>query len=355
MPGPPSTVKRFLTLALACLAGYFLFWPVPFDPARWVPPPIEEPAATPTSFATASPWGVLGLGPEDIARGHDGAWYTGLDDGRIVSLIQDGTRRVVGTTGGRPLGIRQLPDGALVVADAFRGLLRVEQDGAVRVLADSVNGHRLTYPDALDLAPDGTIWMSDASARHPHPSGAVLDFWDARPTGRLLQYDPAIGRTTVALDSLDFANGVAVGPDGAYVLVNETLSSRITRLWITGPRAGSRDVFIEHLPGLPDNLSYDGAGMFWVALYGERTQAINRVRALAPLLRRILYRVPERLRLRGVEKIGWVLGIDTSGTIRYNLVDRSGATGPVTSVIADHESLYLGSLLDSTIRRVRKP
>jgi hypothetical protein len=114
-------------------------------------------------------------------------------------------------------------------------------------------------------------------------------------------------------------------------------------------------VFIEHLPGIPDNLSYDGAGMFWVALYGERTAEMNRVRGLSPVLRRILYRVPERLRLSGVGKIGWVMGIDTSGVIRYNLVDRSGVTGPITSVIADHESLYLGSLLDNTVRRTKRP
>ena len=348
-------MRRVLTLALACLAGYFLFWPVPFDPARWVSPPVARPAADPVSYSAQTPWPILGPGPEDITRGHDGLWYTGLDDGRILALSQDGTSRVVATTGGRPLGVRQLPDGALVVADAFRGLLRVEQGGTVRVLADSVNGYRMVYADAVDVAPDGTIWMSDASRRHPHPDGAEFDFMEARPTGRLLQYDPAIGRITVALDSLDFANGVALGPEGAYVLVNETLSSRITRLWLTGPRAGTREVFIEHLPGIPDNLSYDGAGMFWVALYGERTAEMNRVRALSPLLRRMLYRVPERLRLHNVELIGWVMGIDTAGVIRHNLVDRSGTTGPITSVLADHESLYLGSLLDSTIRRIPKP
>lgn len=350
-----TRLRRWLTILLLCLAAYFLFWPVPFDPARWVSPPVARPPADPVSFTTEAPWGVLGPGPEDVTRGHDGAWYTALDDGRVLALNQDGTSREVGRTGGRPLGLRQLPDGSLVIADAFRGLLRMEQSGAVRVLADSVNGYRMVYPDAVDLATDGTIWMSDASARNPHPKGAEFDFLEARPTGRLLQYDPAIGRITVALDSLDFANGVALGPEGAYVLVNETLSSRITRLWLTGPRAGSRDVFIQHLPGIPDNLSYDGAGMFWVALYGERTDEMNKVRSLSPMLRRILYRVPERLRLSGVGKIGWVMGIDTAGVIRYNLVDRSGVTGPITSVIADHESLYLGSLLDNTIRRTKRP
>lgn len=351
MPGP----KRVFALALAGLAAYFLFWPVPFEPARWVSPPTTRPAADPVSFSAESPWPGLGPGPEDVTRGHDGLWYTGLDDGRILAINPDGTSRIIANTGGRPLGIRQLPDGALIVADAFKGLLQVEQDGSVRVLADSVNGRRMVYPDAVDLAPDGTIWMSDASARNPHPKGAEFDFMEARPSGRLLQYDPAIGRITVMLDSLDFANGVALGPEGAYVLVNETLSSRITRLWLTGGKAGRRDVFVEHLPGIPDNVSYDGAGMFWVALYGERTDEMNSVRNLSPILRRILYRVPERLRLSGVEKIGWVMGIDTAGVVRHNLVDRSGQTGPITSVIADHESLYLGSLLDTTIRRIRKP
>jgi len=69
------------------------------------------------------------------------------------------------------------------VADAFNGLLRVEPDGTTRVLADSAGGLRMGYPDALDLAPDGTIWMSDTSLRHRHPGGATLDFWEARPSG----------------------------------------------------------------------------------------------------------------------------------------------------------------------------
>src|SRR6188474_1628991 len=148
MPGP---LKRLLAIGLACVAGYFLFWPVPFDPARWSSPPIARPAAKPVAFTAEAPWSVVGPGPEDITRGHDGLWYTGLDDGRILALNQDGTSRVVATTGGRPLGVRQLPDGSLIVADAFKGLLRVDQAGSVSVLVDSVNGRRMVYPDAVDL------------------------------------------------------------------------------------------------------------------------------------------------------------------------------------------------------------
>src|SRR4026208_547728 len=143
MPGP---LKRLLAIGLACVAGHFLFWPVPFDPARWASPPIARPAAKPVAFTAEAPWSVVGPGPEDITRGHDGLWYTGLDDGRILPLNQDGTSRVVATTGGRPLGVRQLPDGSLIVADAFQGLLRGDQAGPVGGARDSGEGRRQGEP-----------------------------------------------------------------------------------------------------------------------------------------------------------------------------------------------------------------
>lgn len=53
-------------------------------------------------------------------------------------------------TGGRPLGLELLPDGALLVCDAERGLLRVDlADGTARVLADSVAGEGLQCANGL--------------------------------------------------------------------------------------------------------------------------------------------------------------------------------------------------------------
>ena len=42
----------------------------------------------------------------------------------------------------------------------------------------------------------------------------------------------------VFADQLLFANGVAVGPDDAYVLVNETAAYRVMRYWLKGEKAG---------------------------------------------------------------------------------------------------------------------
>lgn len=41
---------------------------------------------------------------------------------------------------------------------------------------------------------------------------------------------------------------------------------RCKKFYIEGPRKGSVDIFVENLPGFPDNVRYDGEGRYWIAL-----------------------------------------------------------------------------------------
>ncbi|MGH9937280.1 MAG: hypothetical protein ACREAM_13620, partial [Blastocatellia bacterium] len=80
--------------ALVGLAAYLLFWPVPIAPIAWTPSP--NPGQTGAFAQNArSAWNdgfrslqkliaEAGLGPEDVTRGADGFFYTGLQDGRIL-------------------------------------------------------------------------------------------------------------------------------------------------------------------------------------------------------------------------------------------------------------------------------
>ena len=56
----------------------------------------------------------------------------------------------------------------------------------------------------------------------------------------------------------------AMGPADGSVLVNEWAGYRITRLWLTGPKRGKRETFIDNLPGYPDNIHRDATGLYWV-------------------------------------------------------------------------------------------
>ena len=81
------------------------------------------------------------IGPEHIEVGPDGKLYTGVLSGAILRMNPDGSGvDVVADTGGRPLGLAFDAGGRLIVADALRGLLTVQPDGAVSVLLDEYRG-----------------------------------------------------------------------------------------------------------------------------------------------------------------------------------------------------------------------
>ena len=68
----------------------------------------------------------------------DGRLYTGLQDGRVVRMLADGSGvETFVQTGGRPLGMKFDAGGNLIVADAFRGLLSISPERKITVLADN--------------------------------------------------------------------------------------------------------------------------------------------------------------------------------------------------------------------------
>ena len=69
----------------------------------------------------------------------------------------------------------------------------------------------------------------------------------------------------VLLDKLWFGNGVAISPDEDFVVVAESHSSRLMKVWLKGENKGKSEVFFEGLPGAPDNLSYDNESI-WIPL-----------------------------------------------------------------------------------------
>jgi sugar lactone lactonase YvrE len=223
----------------------------------------------------------------------------------------------------------------------------------VTVLTDSVNGQPLKLVDDLDIASDGTIWFSNASQRFGHED-YLLDFWEGGATGQLLTYEPRSRTTRVRLAGLRFANGVALGPEDAFVLVNETMAARISRLWLTGPGAGKRDIFADGLPGHPDNLSFNGRDLFWVAFPSTRSPAFDRL-APRPWARKLLLRLPDSWVKVVPPPVGWVAAFGIDGQARYSIRDDSGRYTDVTSVNERDDKLYLGSLKMSAIASLDAP
>lgn len=292
---------------------------------------------------------VVGTGPEDVALDGEGRVVTCVEDGRVLRLSPDrGSVEVVADTGGRPLGVEVDRDGTYVVSDAHRGLLRVDPADATVTVLDGSPG----LCDNATIAADGTIWFSDSSARFPleHYKADLLEH---SGTGRLLRRHPD-GRTEVALEGLHFANGVALAADESFVVVVETGAYRITRLWLTGPDAGTSDRLVDNLPGFADNLVLGGDGLFWVAIASPRNALVDWLASRNPLLRKAVWSLPDALQPKPADT-AWVQAWSPTGDLVHDFQARVPGLKTVTGVRERDGVVWLGSLTGSAIGTFRLP
>lgn len=146
-------------------------------------------------------------------------------------------------------------------------------------------------PNGVAVARNGDFYWSDTASDFIFEDAiqALL----CNPSGRLLHYSRAEGRSRVLIDEVYGANGVVLSPDESFVLVGELGGQLIRRYYLKGPKAGTHDVFVDGLPGAVDNLNGDATG-FWVGLViaaDESNPSFIGMLAPFPNLRRLLVRL----------------------------------------------------------------
>jgi len=361
---PRLRILRQLALAVAIafvgLLAYLCLWPVPIEPVAWpasTPPGFTGVFAPNTRLANLHTIDIgAEHGPEHIAIGPDGKLYAAMTSGNLLRMDLDGkNQEVIANTHGRVLGFDFDAQGRMVVADAMQGLLAISAIGGVTVLTDHVSPtDPIGYADAIVVAPDGTIYFTDASTRFlPARWGgtyeaSVFDILEQSATGRVLAYEPSTARTRIVAHGLSFANGIALASDGATLFVAETGRYRI---WKIDGRARELDVrsgspqarvLLDNLPGYPDNLMRGRDGRIWAGLFKPRNPAADSL-AEKPFLRKVLVRLPRSLLPLG-QSYGHVFAIDEEGHVVEDLQDPSGAYPEATSATETADRLYIHSL-----------
>jgi len=312
-------------------------------------------------------------GPESIVV-RDGVLYTGTADGKIVR-IQDGVINTVARLGqppcgawddeptcGRPLGMRFDKQGHLIVVDAYLGLFKVDvTSGHVEKLYGStepINGKLPRFLNDLDIAEDGTIYISDSSTKWDRRNNRMA-VYENRPDGRLLKFNPKTSTMTEIKSGFYLLNGVQLSPDGDFLLLSETTRCRIFKYHLHGGRKGQLEVFADNLPGLPDNIRPSSGGGYWVSMAVARLPGFELpgydFLASKPWLRRIMTKVftPERLIRMIGRPYGLLLELDQSGKVIRSLHDPRGKTIPAVSEVEDVGGvLYMGSYFSPFIGKL---
>ncbi|MBV99915.1 Adipocyte plasma membrane-associated protein, partial [Eschrichtius robustus] len=208
--------------------------------------------------------------------------FTGTADGRVVKL-ENGEVETIARFGsgpcktrddepacGRPLGIRAGPNGTLFVADAYKGLFEVNPwKREVKLLLSSetpIEGRKMSFVNDLTVTRDGRkIYFTDSSSKWQRRDYLLL-VMEGTDDGRLLEYDTETKEVKVLLDHLRFPNGVQLSPAEDFVLVAELTMARIRRFYVSGLMKGGADLFVENLPGFPDNIRASSSGGYWVGM-----------------------------------------------------------------------------------------
>lgn len=196
-----------------------------------------------------------GLAFPECPRWHDGAlWFSDQHEGTVWRVEPGGQATAVLTVPGGPGGLGWAPDGAmLVVSMGERLLLRVEGHGPIPV-ADMSAWHPGLSND-----------MVVSSAGISYVGNIGYDYHQGdKPRPTVLTAVNAAGEVSVAAEDVFVPNGMVITPDGATLILAESMGHRLTAFDI-GPDGAlsGRRIFADLGREIPDGICLDADGGVW--------------------------------------------------------------------------------------------
>uniref|UniRef100_A0A8C6E1I2 Adipocyte plasma membrane-associated protein n=1 Tax=Moschus moschiferus TaxID=68415 RepID=A0A8C6E1I2_MOSMO len=274
------------------------------------------------------------VGPESIANIGD-VMFTGTADGRVVKL-ENGEVETIARFGSGPCSEVKL-------------LLSSETP---------IEGRKMSFMNDLTVTRDGRkIYFTDSSSKWQRRDYLLL-LMEGTDDGRLLEYDTQTKEVKVLLDHLRFPNGVQLSPAEDFVLVAELAMVRIRRFYVSGLMKGGADVFVENLPGFPDNIRASTSGGYWVSMAAIRANpGFSMLDFLSerPFLKKVIFKLfSQETVMKFVPRYSLVLELSDSGAFQRSLHDPEGQVVTYVSEAHEHSGhLYLGSFRAPYLCRLR--
>ena len=203
--------------------------------------------------------------PEGIAIHRDGSIWCGGEQGQVYRIEPDGSSmEEIASSGGFSQGLAFDAEDNLFVCDLKQAaVLRLDaKTGTFEKFADDADGRGINICNHLAFGPGGELYVSDSNAfKSPGPG--------------IFRFEPGGQGTLWFSEPINFANGLALSPDGGYLYVAETFGSSISRIRVGEDGfAGVREQ-VASMPGvLPDGLAFDRVGNLYVSCY-EPSQVLR--------------------------------------------------------------------------------
>jgi len=201
-------------------------------------------------------------GIEGPACDRDGAIYA-VNFGKqqtIGRVGPDGKGEVFVTLPGKSTGngLRFDPDGLMYVADYVgHNILRI--DPKTRAVSVFAHDARMSQPNDIALAADGTLYASDPSWKN-----GTGQLWRIAKDGTTLRLAEGMGTT----------NGLDLSPDGKVLYVNESVQRKIWAFDVVPEGVANKRLHVEFPDHGFDGMRPDVDGNLYVTRYGKGMVAV---------------------------------------------------------------------------------
>ena len=312
--------------------------------------------------------------PECILAEPDGSLWAADARGGVTHIRADGTQRFIGqqadarfasastssgdafeakyTQGTLPNGLAFAANGDILISNFGTDLLEVmTREGQTRTLFDTLDGAPIGKVNFVLRDTKDRIWITVSTQVNPWTRAAVSRVRD----GYIAVVEPGRGIRIVA-DGFHFTNEIRLDAREEWLYIVETTGPHITRMRLDeshadGVRLLDREVFgPTHLGGPPDGIAFDAFGNLWVTLV-----MVDQLIALTPQGDKLLLLddgdpVASR---KLVDKMA--AGTATADDMAHTRGSIAPWMASITFGGADLRTVYLGSLLGTTIPFFRSP
>lgn len=224
------------------------------------------------------------------------------------------------------------------------------------------NSRPIAFCNDIDISRDGKrVYMSEPFD-YPGASagaGAVPEAILLAKNGRLWQFDLEQGTARLVAQNYNFIDGILIDQEvdatgkEISVLVTETPKSRLSRFYVSGPKAGQDQLLWDNLPGLPDGIDRDPEGRVWVGLIKDRTKAATWIHA-NPWIKPFLLRLPRSL--LPITKPTSIIAFSPDASQALFYTHHNGSTvGDISVVVPGKDTLYLPSFERSSEGLISMP
>jgi gluconolactonase len=216
--------------------------------------------------------------PEALAIDDDGTIWSGGEEGQVYCARLDEGPVKVATLPGRTLGFAIDAAGNCYCADMTGpGVYRITRQGEVSLVSSGSAERPTEVPNGLVFLPSGDLLFSDSGN------------WGEN-NGRIYRVTPDGHTTVVDTTAAAYPNGLALSPDGRYVVVVESTLPGVSLMEVgDNGQLVNRRILVKMPDIVPDGAAYDETGRLliscWVpdAIYVYEPDGALRLLAHDPL------------------------------------------------------------------------